>query len=134
MYAKLVWLCNYLARGRNCYQKEGGRMIFVVGGANQGKKAYVEKNFGKDYKIIENYHKQVEREWKDGKSPLKEAEKLLQSTGKLVIISNELGYGLVPIDKFEREYREINGRVNCYLAEQAEKVIRVICGIGTQIK
>ena len=109
-------------------------MILIVGGANQGKKAYVKKNFGEDYKIIEDYHKQVERQWNNGKNPIEEAEKLLQSTEKLVIISNELGYGLVPIDKFEREYREINGRVNCYLAEQAEKVIRVICGIGTQIK
>lgn len=109
-------------------------MIFVIGGANQGKKAYAQKNFGKDYKIIEDYHKQVEKEWNNGKSPVEEAEKLLQSTENLVIISNELGYGLVPIDKIEREYREINGRVNCYLAEQAEKVIRVICGIGTQIK
>ncbi|MBD5089800.1 MAG: adenosylcobinamide kinase [Clostridiales bacterium] len=109
-------------------------MILIVGGANQGKKAYTEKHFGKDYKIIEDYHKQVEQEWNNGKNPIEEAEKLLQSTEKLVIISNELGYGLVPIDKFEREYREINGRVNCYLAEQAEQVIRVICGIGTQIK
>lgn len=109
-------------------------MILIVGGANQGKKIYAEKHFGKDYKIIEDYHKQVEKQWKNGQSPIKEAEKLLKKTEKLVIISNELGYGLVPVDKFEREYREINGRVNCYLAEQAEKVIRVICGIGTQIK
>ena len=52
----------------------------------------------------------------------------------LVIISDEIGYGLVPVDVFEREYREKSGRVNCYLAEKADQVIRVVCGIGSRIK
>lgn len=109
-------------------------MILIVGGACQGKKAYAREHYGKDYRIIENYHAQVEKELKNGQNPLKEAERLLKTEENLVIISNELGYGLVPVDKFEREYRETNGRVNCYLAERADQVIRVICGIGTQIK
>lgn len=109
-------------------------MILIIGGASQGKTAYAKEHYSKNYKIIEEYHKQVERELKNGLNPLEEAEKLLDTEESLVIISNELGYGLVPMDKFEREYRETNGRVNCYLAKQAEKVIRIICGIGTQIK
>ena len=40
----------------------------------------------------------------------------------------------MPVDSFERKYRDVNGRVNCFLAENAEQVIRVICGIGKRIK
>ena len=29
----------------------------------------------------------------------------------LVLISNELGYGVVPMDVFDRNYRETTGRV-----------------------
>ncbi len=35
-----------------------------------------------------------------------------------LLISDEIGYGLVPIDDFEREYREFHGRVMTELAEQ----------------
>ena len=28
-----------------------------------------------------------------------------------VVISNEIGYGIVPMDKFERRYRELTGRI-----------------------
>ena len=59
---------------------------------------------------------------------------LAGNADKLVLVSDEVGSGIVPIDAFEREFREKNGRVNCYLAGQAEQVIRVTAGIGTRIK
>ena len=40
----------------------------------------------------------------------------------------------MPVEREERIYREANGRVNCYLAEQADTVYRVIAGIATKIK
>lgn len=109
-------------------------MILIVGGACQGKKAYAREQYGESHTIMEDYHKQVERELREGKNPLTEAKKLLETRDNLVIVSDELGYGIVPIDKFDRTYREENGRVNCYLAEQATQVFRVVCGIGTRIK
>ena len=42
--------------------------------------------------------------------------------------------GIVPIDVFEREYRERTGRILVTLANQADEVVRVICGIGQKIK
>ena len=42
--------------------------------------------------------------------------------------------GIVPIDSFEREYRERTGRILVKLAEQADEVVRVVCGIGQRIK
>ena len=37
-------------------------------------------------------------------------------------------------DDFEREYREFHGRVMTELAEQADCVERVVCGIPQRIK
>lgn len=108
-------------------------MIFVIGGTYQGKTAYVKEHFP-GYKIENEYHLKVKEQMQSGKNPLREAEKLLEEDRELIVISDEIGYGLVPTDGFERTYREMSGRVNCYFASQAEQVIRVICGIGTRIK
>ncbi len=51
-----------------------------------------------------------------------------------VIISDEIGNGIVPVDAFERTYRERTGRILVQLAGQAEEVERVICGVGQKIK
>lgn len=109
-------------------------MILIVGGAHQGKTEYTKAHFDPQYKMVNGYHLQVREQLQQGKNPLEEAKKLLQQEENLIIICDEIGYGLVPMDSFEREYREISGRVNCYFAKEAEKVIRVICGIGTRIK
>ena len=112
----------------------GINMILIIGGAAQGKTAYANAAFGKEYKIIDGFHLRVREQLKEGKEPLEEAKALLAEEDNCVIISNEVGYGLVPVDAFEREYREMAGRVNCYLAGQAKQVIRVICGLGVRIK
>ena len=49
------------------------------------------------------------------------------------ILYDEIGCGLVPIDAFEREYREAHGRIMTELAARAKRVDRVICGIGTRL-
>ncbi|MCI9019059.1 MAG: cobinamide kinase, partial [Lachnospiraceae bacterium] len=51
-----------------------------------------------------------------------------------VIVVNELGSGVVPIDAFDRNYRETTGRICCELAKKAREVHRVVCGIGMVIK
>lgn len=52
----------------------------------------------------------------------------------LYIVSDEIGYGLVPVDAFERAYRETTGRICTELATVSEEVVRVVMGIGMQIK
>ncbi len=51
-----------------------------------------------------------------------------------VVIATEVGGGVVPTDRAEREARERAGRLNCLLAERADAVVRVFCGIPTLIK
>jgi adenosyl cobinamide kinase/adenosyl cobinamide phosphate guanylyltransferase len=53
---------------------------------------------------------------------------------KKVVICNEVGSGVVPIDKAERAAREATGRLCVALAERAEKVVRLVSGIPTVIK
>ncbi len=51
-----------------------------------------------------------------------------------IVIADEIGNGIVPLDAFEREYREQTGRAEILLAKKADEVVRVICGIGQKIK
>lgn len=52
----------------------------------------------------------------------------------VIIICDEVGNGIVPIDPQESEYREQTGRVQIFLAKRAERVERIICGISQQLK
>lgn len=52
----------------------------------------------------------------------------------LIITMDEVGNGVVPMEYRERAYREITGRIGCRLAEEAEEVYQVVCGISRKIK
>ncbi len=62
------------------------------------------------------------------------ARQIIALAPNLIIITDELGYGIVPMDKTERIYREVTGRICTSLAAYSDEVHRVICGIGTRIK
>ncbi len=64
----------------------------------------------------------------------KKLHDFIEKNPDMIIISDEIGNGIVPIDPFEREYREKTGRVLIELAKQADEVVRVVCGIGQKIK
>lgn len=53
---------------------------------------------------------------------------------KKVLIFTETGCGVVPMDPAERERREAAGRLGCLLAERAETVVRLYCGIPQVLK
>ncbi len=110
-------------------------MILILGGRNQGKRIYAKEYFP-DAELVYDYHLIVGEQLRSQKDPLKEAEKLLKEkhNRELVIITDEIGCGIVPLDPFERQWRETSGRVNCYFAEHADTVIRMIAGIGQRIK
>lgn len=54
--------------------------------------------------------------------------------GDIVIVSSELGAGLVPETKLSRLFRDMHGRVNQYIAKNADEVYYVIASIGVKIK
>lgn len=137
--------------------KEDEEMKLVIGGRAQGKLNYVlqhmtdEKyqiydgvfpdegelfNLTKknEWLIVNRFHKWVNKELKENRNPEEELEAFLKKGVRFVIISDEIGNGIVPVDAFERDYRERTGRMLITLASQADEVVRVICGIGQKIK
>lgn len=51
-----------------------------------------------------------------------------------VVIATEVGGGVVPIDREERAAREAAGRLSCLLAQRAQRVVRVFCGLPMELK
>ncbi len=59
---------------------------------------------------------------------------LLEKNPQITVVMNELGCGVVPIDRADRAWREMCGRVSIVLARESSEVYRVICGIAARIK
>ncbi len=70
------------------------------------------------------------------KTIIGEVEKLLLlSEGKeLIIVSNELGMGLVPAYKMGSYYRDIVGRINQLVASKADEVFLIVSGLQIKLK
>lgn len=137
--------------------KEDEEMKLVIGGRAQGKLNYVlqhmtDENYQiydgvfpdegelfnltkkNEWLIVNHFHNLVNKELKENRNPEEELEAFLKKGVRFVIISDEIGNGIVPVDAFERDYRERTGRMLITLASQADEVVRVICGIGQKIK
>lgn len=52
----------------------------------------------------------------------------------VVLVTNEVGMGIVPENRLARHFRDIAGRVNQRLAQAADEVWLVVSGIGVKIK
>jgi len=124
-------------------------MILVTGGCFQGKTAYACETFGIDRacavdggscppkaiytaKLLYHFHEYIRRLMQGGQEL--DIQRLKEENPHLILVTNELGYGVVPVDRFDREYREKTGRICCMIAKEATEVHRVVCGIGTVIK
>jgi adenosylcobinamide kinase/adenosylcobinamide-phosphate guanylyltransferase len=53
---------------------------------------------------------------------------------KSVIVSNEVGLGIVPGNKLSRDFRDIIGKINQIVAKKAEEVIFMASGLSLKIK
>ena len=127
-------------------------MKLVIGGYAQGKLNYVLGKYDveasmvydgeipekieeeKGTVVINHFHNWLKTKIAYGGCPEKEIVEFVEKYPNCVIISDEVGNGIVPIEAFEREYRERTGRILVELAKRAEEVERVICGIGQKIK
>lgn len=124
-------------------------MKMIIGGAYQGKLDYAKKKYPEiswtdgdtcsEQEIFHcegicNFHKYIERSILDGRDVSWLPEKLILRNPDIIIVTDEIGYGIVPVDKHLREYREMTGRICTELASYANEVYRVMCGIGTRIK
>ena len=54
--------------------------------------------------------------------------------GEIILVSNEVGLGIVPDNKLARQFRDIQGLTNQRIAEVADKVIFVAAGLPLVLK
>ena len=105
-------------------------MKLYIGGACQGQEELARLE-NPDAEIIPDFHlllKVISGE------PRAFAEEFFREHPDAVVVADEIGCGVVPMDRDDRAWRENAGRALCVLAQRAESVTRVICGIGVRIK
>lgn len=124
-------------------------MRLIIGGAHAGKRAYAAETYhipteemadgalADPAKVpalpcVYNFHLLVRRLRQAGQDPAAYAQTL--GATKLVVIMDETGCGVVPIQQDERLWREDVGRAGCVLARQAQSVERVACGLPIKLK
>ncbi len=59
---------------------------------------------------------------------------LAQRAGPVVLVSNEVGWGIVPETPLGRRFRDAQGRLNQRMAVLADRVVLVVAGIPVVIK
>ncbi len=129
-------------------------MIMVTGGAFAGKREFVKKQFGlREEDIIRgedcspedvfaakcvDHYERIIRRIMDGGAGQDDVcaftDRLLRENPGVTVIMDEIGSGIIPLDKSERLWREQTGRAGCRIAAAADTVIRVCCGIPSVIK
>jgi len=107
-------------------------MIFITGPLFAGKKTYIKA-------ALHLTDGELARRavW-DVQELAAEADDLPALAGRLaereIVIATEVGGGVVPVDGGRRAAREAAGRLACLLAERADTVVRVCCGLPQLLK
>ena len=124
-------------------------MRMIIGGAFQGKMEYAQKEYPgirwvdgaacSEEELLQcegvyHFHLYIRKSMEKYEEMRLFADRIIRENPQIVIITDEIGYGLVPIYAFERIYREETGRICTRLAAFSERVDRVVCGIGLPIK
>lgn len=120
-------------------------MKLIIGGAYQGKTKFVREVFHVEPQICDEksalkaeaincFQKLVKDLMVTGKDPQDFTKKLLEVNSNAIIICDEVGLGIVPLDPLERKWREEVGRCLCLIASQADYVSRISAGLETRIK
>ncbi|MCD8146530.1 MAG: bifunctional adenosylcobinamide kinase/adenosylcobinamide-phosphate guanylyltransferase [Clostridiales bacterium] len=122
-------------------------MHLIIGGAGQGKLPYALRTYhctpadvsetfsvARTKRIFDRFHVAVRAALEAGEDPQQLTEELLEANPDIIILCDEVGCGVIPVQPEERIWRETVGRLCCALAEQAESVERVFCGLPMCLK
>lgn len=107
-------------------------MIFITGPMFSGKREYAMRLLGCDETTLKERCVCDVQKLAAGCHDL---EALADALSRYdAVTAAEVGGGVVPLDPKEREARERAGRLACLLAERADTVVRVFCGIPRVMK
>lgn len=121
-------------------------MILTVGGKSQGKLDFILEKYNlslsdvadgqllQDKKVIYNLQDFIMNCLEKGQDPYALTENFIKENTDKIFICNEVGYGIVPIEKIQRQYRDSVGKICCLIAKNSSKVYRVVCGVPQVIK
>ena len=109
-------------------------MILIIGGKAQGKTEYARKVYEGQAEIFDDFQDWFRESLLKDDRPEEKVREYISANPREVIISDEVGNGVIPMDPFERKYREELGRTLIMIAEKADSVIRIFCGIPQKIK
>lgn len=129
-------------------------MVLITGGAWQGKTDFAKKFLlekeDRRLKIVDgsqaaeedlrqadlftDFHLWVARLLREDRDVYEAVNRMMEENPSITVTVNELGCGIVPVDAFDRNWRETTGRVCCLLAQKSTEVYRVTCGVATKIK
>lgn len=77
----------------------------------------------------------------DGGSPSMVAERVDEllaiaedKVGDLLVVTNEVGMGIVPDNELARAYRDVLGRTNARVAEAADQVVLMVAGLPVPVR
>lgn len=57
-----------------------------------------------------------------------------REAGTVIVVTNEVGLGIVPDNRLARRYRDLLGRANATLAREAAEVYLLVSGVPLEIK
>lgn len=112
-------------------------MTLIIGGAGQGKLAYALEKTGYGMEQVASTPEEARtkpifaglEQW-----PELDEDALLAANPEIILICDEVGCGVVPVDPEQRARREQVGRLCCRLAKRAERVERIFCGLPMVLK
>lgn len=105
----------------------GTGVTLIIGGKHQGKLNYAKK-ISKNCEIFAH----LETWLRDEMEPFAKIDEIIKKD--VTIVCDEIGCGIVPMDATDRAWRERVGRVCCYIAQRADRVIYMNSGIPTILK
>lgn len=62
------------------------------------------------------------------------SEKVKAQNGSLIVVTNEVGSSIVPMEPLSRAFRDIQGIVNAQIASFADEVVLTACGLPLFLK
>ncbi len=73
---------------------------------------------------VEKALEQAKAEW----------DKLIQQDCHLIVVSNEIGMGVIPMDEATRKFTDLQGWMNQHIAASADKVVLMVSGLPLVVK